>query len=103
MKRVWFGAMLTAALSACQPGLATQQDLAARVSAASKQCQAASSGTRVKVCAQAKICQTAALSAAQTIQQAQSARAQGNTDPVVEAAAAGLAVLASGACRQGGW
>ena len=98
------GALLAAALLAgCQPGLATQQDLAARVGAARRQCESATPATRVKICGSAKICQVAALSAAETIQQAQAARAQGNTDAVIEAAAAGLAVLASGACAKGGW
>lgn len=95
--------LLLTALTACQPGLATQQDLAARVGKSHMQCEAASPAAKIKICASARICQVAALSAAENIQLAQQARAQGNTDAVLEATAAGLAVLASGACSKGGW
>lgn len=105
MRQTVRGRVLLAAalLAGCQPGLATQQNLAARVGLARHQCEAAPPASRVKTCASAKICQVAALSAAETIQQAQAKRAQGETDAVIEAAAAGLAVLASGACAKGGW
>lgn len=91
-------------LTACTPKLVVQQTLAQRVHRATVACVALPVGPqKAKLCSDALLCQSAAQSAAEAVQKAQAAVAGGSTDVAAEARAAGLTVLADGACRRGGW
>ena len=91
-------------LAACTPKLVVQQTLAARVHKATVACVALPSGpVKAKLCSDALLCQSAAQSAAEAVQKAQTAVAGGSTDVAAEAQATGLTVLADVACRRGGW
>lgn len=87
-------------LIACPANLSMQQTLAERVHHATQACVALPAGPPQLECsAKALRCARAAKLAAEAIQRAQTATAEGNTAVTAEAASAGLVVLATEACK----